>query len=387
MVLMASTPPHAGQHAPLPVDEPSGAANAADASGHLLGAADIRRIAAEAGISPTKKYGQNFVIDPGTVRRIVREAGVQPGDHVLEIGPGLGSLTLALLEAGAVVDAVEIDPELAARLPRTVAQFMPQAQGSFAVLQRDALTLQPSDLPTLASCERFTLVANLPYNVATPIVLTLLERFDNLDRFLVMVQKEVADRLAATPGGKVYGTPSVKLAWYGTAERVGLVGRNVFWPAPNVDSALVAFSRSSGRHPDDDAADNNDSTASADGINNTADSNTHTIHTAHAEELHAPGERERVFRLIDAAFGQRRKTLHAALRRLVPDEAYARAGIDPTRRGETLTIEEFTTLSRAMGSCEASASDGTVNPDMVHATVHATTVHSDTGLEQRGSGI
>lgn len=381
---MASTPPHAGQHAPLPVDESSGAANAADASGHLLGAADIRRIAAEAGISPTKKYGQNFVIDPGTVRRIVREAGVQPGDHVLEIGPGLGSLTLALLEAGAVVDAVEIDPELAARLPRTVAQFMPRAQGSFAVLQRDALTLQPSDLPTLASCERFTLVANLPYNVATPIVLTLLERFDNLDRFLVMVQKEVADRLAATPGGKVYGTPSVKLAWYGTAERVGLVGRNVFWPAPNVDSALVAFSRSTDRHPDGGAADNIDSAVSADGINNTADSNDHTAHT---EEPHTPGERERVFRLIDAAFGQRRKTLHAALRRLVPDEAYARAGIDPTRRGETLTIEEFATLSRAVESCEASASDGTVNPDIVHATVHATTVHSDTGLEQRGSGI
>lgn len=335
----------------------------ANAAGHLLGAADIRRIAAEAGISPTKKYGQNFVIDPGTVRRIVREAGVWPGDHVLEVGPGLGSLTLALLEAGATVLAVEIDPALAARLPQTVARFMPQAQNRFAVLQRDALALQPDDLPALESCERFTLVANLPYNVATPIVLTLLERFDKLDRFLVMVQKEVADRLAAKPGGKVYGTPSVKLAWYGTAERVGLVGRNVFWPAPNVDSALVAFTRATNRRNRLDLAVGQP----------------------------ASGERERVFRLIDAAFGQRRKTLHAALRHEVPAEAYARAGIDPTRRGETLTIEEFTRLSQAAQSLGASASDGTVNPDVAHANaVHAQnahTVNSDIGLEQRGSGI
>ena len=209
--------------------------------GRLLGAADIRRIAEEEGISPTKKFGQNFVIDPGTVRRIVREAGVGADDTVLEVGPGLGSLTLAILETGATLTAVEIDPPLARRLPKTVAEFMPQASDRLTVITSDALALTPDMLPRLDG--RFTLVANLPYNVATPIVLTLLERFDGLDSFLVMVQKEVADRLAAGPGSKIYGTPSVKLAWYGTAERAGVIGRNVFWPAPNVDSALVRFSR------------------------------------------------------------------------------------------------------------------------------------------------
>lgn len=284
-------------------------------AGQLLGAADIRRIAADAGISPTKKFGQNFVIDPGTVRRIVREAGVGAGDHVLEVGPGLGSLTLAILETGARLTAVEIDPPVAARLPRTIAEFMPQASGRLRVVNADALAVGPDTLADFADDERFTLVANLPYNVATPIVLTLLERFDNLDSFLVMVQKEVADRLAASPGTKVYGTPSVKLAWYGVARTVGSIGRNVFWPAPNVDSALVLFRR------------------------------------------HAPGEgpadrtaakRDVVFRLVDAAFGQRRKTLHAALRRIVPPEAYERAGIDPTRRGETLSVDEFAALAAAL---------------------------------------
>ena len=209
--------------------------------GRLLGAADIRRIAEEEGISPTKKFGQNFVIDPGTVRRIVREAGVGADDTVLEVGPGLGSLALAILETGATLTAVEIDPPLARRLPTTVAEFMPQAADRLTVITSDALALTPDMLPRMDG--RFTLVANLPYNVATPIVLTLLERFDGLDSFLVMVQKEVADRLAAGPGSKIYGTPSVKLAWYGTAERAGVIGRNVFWPAPNVDSALVRFSR------------------------------------------------------------------------------------------------------------------------------------------------
>ncbi len=213
------------------------------ATGHLLGAADIRRIAADAGISPTKKFGQNFVIDPGTVRRIVREAGVTAADHVMEVGPGLGSLTLAILETGATMTAVEIDPPLAERLPGTVAEFMPEATSRLTVVNRDALTVTPENVPDFSDDASFTLVANLPYNVATPILLTLLERFDNLGSFLVMVQKEVADRLAAKPGSKIYGTPSVKLAWYGTAERVGTIGRNVFWPAPNVDSALVKFTR------------------------------------------------------------------------------------------------------------------------------------------------
>ena len=282
--------------------------------GKLLGAADIRRIADEAGVSPTKKFGQNFVIDPGTVRRIVREAGVKAGDRVLEVGPGLGSLTLAILETGATVTAVEIDPPLAERLPRTVAEFMPAAAERLTVITSDALALTPDMLAT--GDDRLTLVANLPYNVATPIILTLLERFERLDSFLVMVQKEVADRLAAGPGSKIYGTPSVKLAWYGTSERAGVIGRNVFWPAPNVDSALVRFSR-------------------------------------YAEPRFPGVDRTRVFALIDAAFGQRRKTLHAALKRLVPAEAFAAAGIDPTRLGETLTIDEFARLTQATQEVQA----------------------------------
>ena len=284
--------------------------NNTSTAGHLLGAADIRRIAAEAGISPTKKFGQNFVIDPGTVRRIVREADVTTNDHVMEVGPGLGSLTLAILETGATMTAVEIDPPLAERLPGTVAEFMPEAA--------DRLT--PDNVPDFNGDTSFTLVANLPYNVATPILLTLLERFDSLGSFLVMVQKEVADRLAAKPGSKIYGTPSVKLAWYGTAERVGTIGRNVFWPAPNVDSALVKFTRY--------AADD-------------------TQAPSHGK---SSADRELVFRLIDAAFGQRRKTLHAALKTIVPAEAFAAAGIDPTRRGETLTVTEFAALAAAVQS-------------------------------------
>lgn len=293
--------------------------------GHLLGAADIRRIAADAGISPTKKFGQNFVIDPGTVRRIVREAGVTADDHVLEVGPGLGSLTLAILETGATMTAVEIDPPVAERLPKTIAEFMPDAVDRFRVVNRDALTVNPKNLPDFKDDDSFTLVANLPYNVATPILLTLLERFDNLGTFLVMVQKEVADRLSEKPGSKIYGTPSVKLAWYGTAERVGVIGRNVFWPAPNVDSALVLFKRYPGGHTP--AADNADDSVV---------------------------DRETVFRLIDAAFGQRRKTLHAALKKIVPSEAFEKAGIDPTRRGETLTIDEFVALARALDEVFAS---------------------------------
>ena len=293
--------------------------------GHLLGAADIRRIAADAGISPTKKFGQNFVIDPGTVRRIVREAGVTADDHVLEVGPGLGSLTLAILETGATMTAVEIDPPVAERLPKTIAEFMPDAVDRFRVVNRDALTVNPENLPDFKDDDSFTLVANLPYNVATPILLTLLERFDNLGTFLVMVQKEVADRLSEKPGSKIYGTPSVKLAWYGTAERVGVIGRNVFWPAPNVDSALVLFKRYPGGYTP--AADNADGSVV---------------------------DRETVFRLIDAAFGQRRKTLHAALKKIVPSEAFEKAGIDPTRRGETLTIDEFVALARALDEVFAS---------------------------------
>lgn len=285
-----------------------------ETNGQLLGAADIRRIATEEGITPTKKFGQNFVIDPGTVRKIVAAAGVQAGDTVMEVGPGLGSLTLAILQTGAHLTAVEIDPQLANRLPHTVEEFMPDAAHRFNVILKDALTINADDVPQLATAQKFTLVANLPYNVATPILLTLLEKFSNLQHFLVMVQKEVADRLCAQPGNKVYGTPSVKLAWYGKSQRAGLIGRNVFWPAPNVDSALVSFTR--------DSVSKGDSS-----------------------------EREGVFSLIDAAFQQRRKTLHAALKHQVPEEAYKKAGIDPTRRGETLTCEEFIALYAACKSC------------------------------------
>lgn len=275
----------------------------------LLGAADIRRLAAESSITPTKKLGQNFVIDPGTVRRIVHEAGVAAGDQVLEVGPGLGSLTLGLLEVGAHVNAVEIDAALAHKLQSTVQEFMPAAGTRLTVLNKDALQLEPQDLPLIGMQQPFTLVANLPYNVATPVILTLLERFPNLMSLLVMVQKEVADRLVARPGTKIYGVPSVKLAWYGTASRAGLVGRNVFWPAPNVDSALVRFQRTP---------------------------NAHTTTMMHE-----------VFTIIDAAFRQRRKTLHAALKGLVHDSTYQQCGIDPHRRGETLSIHEFELLTTA----------------------------------------
>ncbi|WP_445339452.1 16S rRNA (adenine(1518)-N(6)/adenine(1519)-N(6))-dimethyltransferase RsmA [Bifidobacterium sp. ESL0825] len=286
--------------------------NTRSESDRLLGAADIRRIADQAGIHPTKRLGQNFVIDPGTVCRIVRLAEVKPGQSVLEVGPGLGSLTLGLLEAGCLVTADEIDSGLARRLPETVSERMPEALDRLTVINRDALTLTPQLAGDAGRSADLTLVANLPYNVATPIILTLLARFANLSRFLVMVQKEVADRLTAGPGSKVYGAPSLKLAWYGRAAQAGRIGRHVFWPAPNVDSALVSFVRNEEGHIGEDER-----------------------------------TRNRVFALIDAAFGQRRKTLHAALKGLVPPEAFKAASIDPSRRGETMTIAEFAALERA----------------------------------------
>lgn len=284
--------------------------NISEQEGSLLGAADIRRIAAEEGITPTKKFGQNFVIDPGTVKKIVTASKINSNDFVMEVGPGLGSLTLAILQAGANLTAVEIDPPLAKRLPSTVKEFMPNALERFNVILKDALELNAQDVPNLANAQHFTLVANLPYNVATPIILTLLEKFNNLTSFLVMVQKEVADRLCAQPGTKTYGTPSVKLAWYGESQKAGLIGRNVFWPAPNVDSALVYFERNNAIREDEQ-------------------------------------EREKVFKIIDAAFQQRRKTLHSALKGIISNESYDIAGIDPTRRGETLTCAEFLTLYKA----------------------------------------
>ncbi|WP_018142887.1 16S rRNA (adenine(1518)-N(6)/adenine(1519)-N(6))-dimethyltransferase RsmA [Alloscardovia criceti] len=285
-------------------------------SSHLLGASDIRQIAAAAGISPTKKFGQNFVIDPGTVRKIVRTAGVDAQSRVIEVGPGLGSLTLGLLETGAQVTAIEIDTPVAQLLPQTVAQYMPQAGNRLRVVEMDALKATPENTG-ITQDKPLTLVANLPYNVATPIILTLLERLPTIESFVVMVQKEVADRLSAHPGNKVYGVPSVKLAWYGTASPAGVIGRNVFWPAPHVDSALVEFHRQPAY-----------AAMSAD--------------TKDSDQL-----RTKVFALIDAAFSQRRKTLRAVLKKSVSDEAFVRAQIDPSRRGETLTIQEFISLALA----------------------------------------
>ena len=216
--------------------------------GHLLGAATSDASPPTRVVSPTKKFGQNFVIDPGTVRRIVREAGVTADDHVLEVGPGLGSLTLAILEP-AHDDGCGNRPAGRRTPAENHRRIHAGRRGPLPCGNRDALTVNPENLPDFKDDDSFTLVANLPYNVATPILLTLLERFDNLGTFLVMVQKEVADRLSEKPGSKIYGTPSVKLAWYGTAERVGVIGRNVFWPAPNVDSALVLFKRYPGVTP------------------------------------------------------------------------------------------------------------------------------------------
>jgi 16S rRNA (adenine1518-N6/adenine1519-N6)-dimethyltransferase len=212
---------------------------AGDAGVRMLGPGDVRALAARLGARPTKRLGQNFVTDAGTVRRIVRAAGLQDDDIVLEVGPGLGSLTLALLETAGRVIAVEIDPVLAAELPATVADRAPDRAGRLDALHSDALTLSADDLPAPPTA----LVANLPYNVAVPVVLNLLAALPTLRRGLVMVQAEVAERMTAAPGGRVYGVPSVKTAWYAEARRAGTIGRTVFWPMPNVDSGLVSLTR------------------------------------------------------------------------------------------------------------------------------------------------
>lgn len=271
----------------------------------LLTAPDIRRLAAHLDLRPTKALGQNFVIDPNTVRRLVRTAGVGVDDVVVEVGPGLGSLTLGLLEQAQRVVAVEIDPRLAALLPDTVRERAPQRAGRLEVVLQDALILEgvPGPPPT-------AFVANLPYNVAVPVLLRLLEKLPSLQKGLVMVQAEVADRLAAGPGSKTYGIPSVKAAWYAEVSKAGSIGRNVFWPAPNVDSGLVAFAR---REPPD-------------------------------------ADRVATFAAIDAAFAQRRKTLRAALAGwagspVVAEQRLRAAGIDPSARGETLTVQDFARLA------------------------------------------
>ncbi|SDH20044.1 16S rRNA (adenine1518-N6/adenine1519-N6)-dimethyltransferase [Sinosporangium album] len=278
----------------------------------MLGPAEIRNLAQKLDLRPTKRLGQNFVIDAGTVRRIVRVAEVTPHDTVIEIGPGLGSLTLALLPEVQRVIAVEIDPVLAAQLPETVAHHAGPYAERLTVIHDDALRIASADLP--AEAQPTALVANLPYNVSVPVVLHLLDVLPSLQRGLVMVQSEVADRLAAGPGSKVYGVPSAKAAWYADVRRAGPVGRTVFWPVPNVDSGLVSLVR---REPPATAASRNE-----------------------------------VFAVVDAAFAQRRKTLRAALATwagspVLAEEALRKAGVDPGARGEQLAIEDFARIAES----------------------------------------
>ncbi|MCC2334311.1 ribosomal RNA small subunit methyltransferase A [Cellulomonas wangsupingiae] len=335
----------------------------------LLGPAEIRALAERAGVRPTKTLGQNFVLDAGTVRKIVRQADVVAGERVVEVGPGLGSLTLGLLEAGADVVAVEIDPVLARLLPQTVAAHVPgltvadadesrlaglsvvdesrpadladtaphpapsrtvvlrdaDGRARLTVVTQDALTVTalPGPPPT-------ALVANLPYNVSVPVLLTFLERFDSLERGLVMVQAEVADRLAAPPGSRTYGIPSAKVAWYASARRTATVGRAVFWPAPHVDSALVRLDR--------------------------------------REPPAATVSRQDVFAVVDAAFAQRRKMLRSALAGVAGSSAAAEqavraAGLDPQVRGEQVDVVGFARIAEALGAARpATPGPGTVAP-------------------------
>jgi 16S rRNA (adenine1518-N6/adenine1519-N6)-dimethyltransferase len=290
----------------------------------LLGPSEIRELAARLGIQPSKRLGQNFVVDGGTVSRITAMAALQPDDVVLEVGPGFGSLTLPLLAAARRVIAVEVDRKLAAELPVTVATRAPQLAGRLDVVTADAARLGPlpGEPPTV-------LVANLPYNVSVPVVLHLLATVPSLARGLVMVQAEVADRMSAPPGSRTYGVPSAKLAWYATARRAGSVGRAVFWPVPRVDSGLVSLMRHS---------------------------------AAEAAAVRAAAGREETFAVIDAAFSQRRKTLRSALAAWAGSAAAAEvvlraAGVDPSLRGEALAVSDFARI--------AAASKRSADPDTI----------------------
>ena len=276
----------------------------------LLGPAEVRQLAADLGLRPTKQRGQNFVIDANTVRRIVRESGITGDDVVVEVGPGLGSLTLALLDVARRVVAIEIDPLLADRLPATIAAYAPDHADRFEVVLADAMRIEalPGPPPT-------ALVANLPYNVSVPVLIHLLTLLPSLERGLVMVQAEVADRLAAPPGSKTYGVPSVKAAWFADVRRAGAIGRNVFWPMPNVDSGLVAWTRT--------------------------------------DPPRTTSTRQQVFAVVDAAFAHRRKQIRPALRELAGSAeaataALEAAGIDPTVRGEVLDVDDFARIAEAL---------------------------------------
>lgn len=272
----------------------------------LLGAADVRALATKLDLRPTKQLGQNFVTDPNTIRRIVGAAKLSGNETVIEIGPGLGSLTLGLLEIAKAVIAVEIDPKMSGELEQTIATRAPGK--SFTLIREDALKL--NSLPAQVDA----LVANLPYNISVPVLLHFLERFDSIQSGLVLVQAEVAHRLAAVPGSKIYGIPSVKLAWYADSALAGNVGRSIFWPVPNVDSALVYFSKR--KTPLGDEA-----------------------------------LRLATFAIADAAFGQRRKTLRQALANWAGSPAAAEekliaAGISPQARGEDLTVYDFVAIAK-----------------------------------------
>jgi 16S rRNA (adenine1518-N6/adenine1519-N6)-dimethyltransferase len=272
----------------------------------LLGAAEIRELAAALDIKPSKSLGQNFVHDANVCRKIVRTAGLTSTDIALEIGPGLGSLTLAMLEEAQSVIAVEIDKRLADQLPATAAKHSDRAK-LLTVINQDALTLK--ELPVAPT----VLIANLPYNVSVPVFLHLLEILPSLRSGVVMVQAEVADRLAAKPNSKEYGIPSVKAAWWADVTSAGSVSRSIFWPQPNVDSKLVAFTRR--QTPGDEVL------------------------------------RKKVFAIIDLAFAQRRKMLRSALSSMYGGSAAAEvllsaAGIDPTLRGEALDIDSFCAIAK-----------------------------------------
>ncbi|MHA3724523.1 16S rRNA (adenine(1518)-N(6)/adenine(1519)-N(6))-dimethyltransferase RsmA [Leucobacter sp. HY1910] len=285
----------------------------------LLGPVEVRELAERLDVSPTKKLGQNFVIDPNTVRKIVRLAGVQAGDRVIEVGPGLGSLTLGITEVGADVTAVEIDHRLAAELPATARTMQPaifadEAAPRLRVLRSDALDITPDQLAALPAPPE-VLVANLPYNVSVPILMHFLELMPQLRAGLVMVQAEVGYRIAAAPGSKEYGAPSAKAAWYGPWRIAGTVSRRIFWPVPGVDSVLVGYER-------------------------------------RAEPRGSEAEREATFALVNAAFAQRRKMLRQALQPVLGTleqavSVMSVAGIDPTLRAEQLGIDDYLAIARA----------------------------------------
>ncbi len=316
---------------PAGAGDPAGAVGPAgsdDPGVTLLGPVEIRQLAAELDLQPTKKLGQNFVHDPNTVRRIVAAADLSPEDYPVEVGPGLGSLTLGLLEHCGRAAAVEIDPRLAERLPKTVAEFAPGRD--LNLVHEDALAVTRADLMGEgedAYPEPTALVANLPYNVSVPVLLHMLAEFPSIRRVLVMVQLEVAERLAAEPGSKIYGVPSVKAAFHGNVRRAGTIGPNVFWPVPKVDSGLVRIDVFGVPGP---GGEESPAGAAPWPVDDDA--------------------RAKVWPLIDAAFAQRRKTLRAALSGhygsgAAAEEALVAAGIDPKLRGEKLTVADFVRLA------------------------------------------